>query len=151
MEKLFNESIKYLKDYSLSSSLNSEEKRSLLEAIARLNVIKKQNFVIIKANDSLLKRDPGLIRAEAYFNDEKTLLETLNEAAKKDPELAKFLASTGGKLNKISSAKARFYDLGDLKESDVNQEEVVQLHLESESYYHNMWAVKKKTKSDTGI
>ncbi len=142
--ELFDQTISLLSAYKNATLLNDSQKHFVDEAISRLKRAKGQYPKIMELNNVLLKENTGLAEIRSFMSDEK-LITVLQDSSKNDPELAKFLKKTGGKLILQKHMEGSSYDMSALDtQSNPQSEELKKLHLSAEEFYENLWLVIQK-------
>lgn len=144
--KLFDSALEFLGTYKQDSTLTHKQRYVLAEVITRLKSASEQYSAIIESNRALLNKDLRLIALREYMTDEN-INKIIGEQAQKDPKLAEYLASVGGKLTKKQSTEISAYDMSSLdKKSQSHQQtqHIKHLHSETESIYHNLWAITQR-------
>lgn len=139
--ELFARVIDLLTKYQHSVLEEPSRTFALNEIIARIRNISEEYRSTLQLNALLLSEDPGLGRIRKMMTDEYVNA-ALAKAAETDSELAKYLDSVGGKVERAESSEIAAYDLGNLdSQPDIRLTEIRLLHLKTESIYHNLWSV----------
>ena len=143
-QNLFRKVIVLLSKYQQVTGLNVIQKHILSEVITRLRSAENQYDELIKLNMSILNEDPKVVNARKYMTTEK-ITELLQKQAKKDPKLAEYLRSVGGKLDKVNSLEMTSFNLTSLEKVPFHRSQAIKkLHSDTETYYQNLWLINQK-------
>ncbi len=138
---IFDQVIDLLSVHKSTVLSNNSLQNAIGEAIARLNRAKVQYPKIMELNNHLLSVNSELAGIRKFMSDEK-LLKILQNQSKSDPELAKFLEKTGGKLVRKGITEVSAYDMSALdQESNSQSPDIKNLHLNTEEFYENLWLI----------
>lgn len=140
-DELFRKTFDCLSNYLSDTSLNNTEKQNLDEAISRLQNLPEQYKRIVGLNQTLLESDEGLNKIRDFATEEN-ISRMLHENADKDPKLAQWLASVGGRIVKRSSSEVSARDLSKINPEDKQDRQIKDLHSLTENVYENLWSVK---------
>ncbi len=147
--ELFQQAISLLTKFKETISSENKISHVVGEAITRIKSAQSQYSRIMKSNNALLNGNLDLIETKKFMNDDE-VFKLLQDQSKNDPELAKFLQKTGGKLKRKQIAVGRAHDMNALdKKTDSQSEEIKMLHLSTEEFYDNLWNIILKLNQTT--
>jgi len=141
---LFNEAIQLLQKYLKEPQLTSKQQNALSEVISRLKSVHTQYSLVIKSNTTLLSEDPIHIALRETMSEEN-INKIMAEQARKNPNLAKYLASVGGKLVKENSTEISAFNMTKLSaQATKKSRKIESLHSNTEAIYNNLWLIKQR-------